>query len=174
MTNDWPDKNNRELWEINGFIKHYKKPPNGKAFEIVGQNLSDKAGPDYVVKDIVTGECFGIELTAVYLDDRSVPDVHIKGCDGLEEIPYEPDEVEEYKKRILESIAKKVQKAAKYDKKFPLMLSVYVNEYISIYMDGGDFQSLVTENESLFDGMQPFSEIVFWPLPNEEVFSVRP
>jgi hypothetical protein len=174
MTKDWPNKDNRELLEVNGFIKNYKKLPNGKAFEIVGKNLPNKAGPDYIVKDIVNGDYFGIELTSVYLDDRSVPDVHMKDHDGPVEIPYEPDEIEKYKKHILEKIAKKVKKAAKYDKKFPLILSVYVNEYISIYMDREDYQSLFDENESLFDGMQPFSEIVFWPLPDEGVFSVRP
>jgi hypothetical protein len=174
MARDWPNTEKSEEFEIDKFIKHYKKLPTGKSFEVVGRGDANYAGPDYVLKDVGTGEFFGVELISVYLDDRSVPDVHMKGCDGLEEISYAPDEVEEYKKRILESIAKKIQKAAKYDKKFPLILSVYVNEYISIHMDREDFQSLVTENETLFDGMQPFSEIVFWPLPNEGVFSVRP
>jgi len=172
MKNDWPDTNNSERWEINEFIKHYKKLPSGKAFEIVGKNPSDEAGPDYVVKDIVTRDCFGIELTSVYLDDRSVPDVHVKS--GKIEIPYEPHKIEEYKKRILEAVTEKIRKAEKYDKRFPLILSVYVNEYVSIHMNEEDFQSLVDANEGLFDRMLPFSEIVFWPLPNEWVFSVKP
>lgn len=127
-------------------------------------------------KDTKTEKCFGVELMSVYLDDRSVPDVHMKVINGseLKMIPCETNKIEEYKERMLEAVAEKISKAVKYDKSFPLILSVYVNEYISIFMDERKFQSLVEANESLFDSMEPFSEIVFWPLPNGGVFSVKP
>ena len=121
-------------------------------------------------KDTKTEKCFGVELMSVYLDDRSVPDVHMKVINGseLKMIPCETNKIEEYKERMLEAVAEKISKS------FPLILSVYVNEYISIFMDERKFQSLVEANESLFDSMEPFSEIVFWPLPNGGVFSVKP
>ena len=127
-------------------------------------------------KDTKTEKCFGVELMSVYLDDRSVPDVHMKVINGSEltMIPCETNKIEDYKERMLEAVAEKISKAVKYDKSFPLILSVYVNEYISIFMDERKFQSLVEANESLFDSMEPFSEIVFWPLPNGGVFSVKP
>jgi len=176
MTCDWPNTEESEGFEIDEFIKHYKKLQSGKSFAVVGRGDSNFAGPDYVVKDAETEKCFGVELMSVYLDDRSVPDVHKKVINGSEltKIPCETHKIEEYEKRLLEAVAEKISKAAKYDKKFPLILSVYVNEYISIFMDERRFQHLVDVNQSLFDGMAPFSEIVFWPLPNGGVFSVRP
>jgi hypothetical protein len=49
-----------------------------------------------------------------------------------------------------------------------------VNEYISIYFEDDDLEELVKENERVFDSMHPFTEIVFWNLPNDGVFSVKP
>jgi hypothetical protein len=61
-----------------------------------------------------------------------------------------------------------------YDITKSLILSVYVNEYISIYLEVSEFDDLTRSNEDLFDEMTPLVEIVFWPLPDVRVFSVRP
>jgi hypothetical protein len=37
-----------------------------------------------------------------------------------------------------------------------------------------EWEKFVRDNESSFDGCHPFSEIVFWNLPNDMVFGVRP
>ena len=176
MANNWPNKKEREGFEIDEFIDSYRKLPDGRSFEVIGRGDLNYAGPDYVVKDTKTGEFFGVELTSVYLDDRSVPDVHMKVIDGDDpiKIPCQTHKIKEYEKRLLEVISEKMQKAERYDRSFPLVLSVYVNEYISSFMDAKKFQSLVNANESLFDSMEPFSEIVFWPLPNGGAFSVKP
>jgi len=174
MTKDWPNKEEREGFEINKFIESYKKLPSDRSFKIVGRGDLRFAGPDYVVEDAKTGEYFDIELVSVYLDDRSVPDVHMKSSEEMVPIPYDEGEVENYKRKLVQAIREKIEKAILYDKRYPLILSVYVNEYISIHMDREDFESLVRANEGPFDRMQPFSEIVFWPLPDEGVFSVRP
>jgi|Deesub1362A_J573_1020465.scaffolds.fasta_scaffold00087_19 hypothetical protein len=168
---NWPNKNFRENYEINEFLKYYKRLPHGRNFEIVKK--SEK--PDYILRDINSNEHFGVELTSVYLSDRSVPDVHmIRQENGPVPIPYDPAEVEQYKRQLLESITEKINKAATYyDTSFPLILSVYVNEYIRVHIDKDDWQSFVKENEQVFDQMSPFCEIVFWPVQNG-LFSVEP
>lgn len=174
MTKDWPNKGEREKFEIKEFIKFYKELPNGKSFKIIERGDIKYSGPDYIVQEIVTGKHFGIELMSVYLNDRSVPDVHMKSSKEMVPIPYDEGEVENYKRKLVQAIREKIKKAILYDKRYPLILSVYVNEYIRIHMDRKGFESLVRANDGLFDRMQPFNEIVFWPLPDEGVFSVRP
>jgi len=167
----WLSKGKREDFEIKGFINAYCKLPHGRKFDIVRKEEK----PDYVVRDIETGEQFGVELTSVYLNNRSVPDVHMRYHVDPVEIPYNREEIEVYKIRIIETILDKIKKAQKeYDTSLPLILSIYVNEYISIYMDDKEWQSLVNQYEDIFDAMSPFVEIVFWPLPNDGVFSVKP
>jgi hypothetical protein len=170
----WPNKEEREGFEINKFIESYKKLPSGRSFNVVGRGDLHFAGPDYVVEDAKTGEYFGVELVSVYLNDRSVPEVHMKSAKGMVPIPDDEGEVENYKGRLVQAIREKIEKAISYDKRYPLILSVYVNEYISIYMNREDFESLVRANGGLFDEMRPFSEIVFWSLPDGGVFSVKP
>jgi hypothetical protein len=65
---DWPNKNEREEYEIYNFIEHYKKLP---------QRIEKREKPDYFAKIQNRDVCFGVELTSVYLSDRSVPDEHI-------------------------------------------------------------------------------------------------
>ena len=171
MTSTWPNKNSREQFEINEFIVAYEKLEHGRTFEII----SKREGPDYFVKDIKSEEIFGIELTSVYSDDRSVPDVHKKPVNGIEEIPFDHSDLKEYQERLIETIIKKVSKAREcYDTTYPLILSIYVNEYISIYIRERHLQELTKRHEKVFDDMAPFSEVVLWSLPNDEVFSVRP
>jgi hypothetical protein len=131
------------------------------------------------VKDVATRERFGVELTSVYLTDRSVPDEHIPPRPAhlfTSGIPYDEVELGRYKHRLLDAIADKVKKAkVGYDLSYPLILSIYANEYRKIFLDELlEWEQLVRDNESLFDNCYPFSEIVFWNLPNEMVFGVRP
>ena len=85
MSKNWPRKAERELSEIEGFIQAYGRLTSGRHFEIVDE--SEK--PDYIVKDTSTGKIFGVELTSVYMDDRSVPDEHIPTHEGMVDIPYD-------------------------------------------------------------------------------------
>jgi hypothetical protein len=171
MTSAWPNKNSREQFEINEFIVEYKKLDHGRTFEV----MTKRERPDYFVKDIQSEEIFGIELTSVYSDDRSVPDVHKKPVNGIEEIPFDHSDLKEYQERLIEAISKKVSKARKcYDTTYPLILSIYVNEYISIYIRERHLQELAKRHKNVFDDMAPFSEVVLWSLPNDAVFSIRP
>lgn len=165
----WLSKNEREDFEIQGFIDAYSKLPHGRTFTI--ECVRDK--PDRIVKDTKSNERFGVELTSVYLDDRSVPDKHMKR--NSDTIPFNSGEIEAYEKRIIAAVKDKVHKAKKgYDTSFPIILSVYVNEYISIHMGEKYWRSFAKRNDLQFDSIAPFAEVVFWPLPNNIVVSVRP
>jgi hypothetical protein len=69
----WPLKAEREDYEIRGFIHHYVRLPHRRRLEVVER----REKPDFFLRDLATGEHLGVELTSVYLSDRSVPDQHI-------------------------------------------------------------------------------------------------
>lgn len=168
-TMNWPQKDAREEYEIDGFIRAYKYLPHGREFMI--KSKGEK--PDYILEDAKTHDLWGVELTSVYLNDRSVPDAHINGGD-IKGIPYCENSIQEYKARIFQSITEKVEKAkAGYDLKWPLILSVYVNEYISIHMGEDAWNSFAKEHDDFWDLMSPFAEVVFWSLPNGGAFSIK-
>jgi len=159
----WPTKKEREDLEIQDFIKEYKRLPHGRSFVV------EEAGesPDRIVRDINTNEKFGIELTSVYSNDRSVPDTHMQEEGSF--VPFKNSEIEQYEKRILGSVIDKVCKARHhYKKEFPLILSVYVNEYISLRMGLEYWKTFASRYNNLFDCVTPFEEIVFWPLPSPD------
>lgn len=77
------------------------------------------------------------------------------------------------KQRLVEAVQKKIRAARLgYDTSLPLILSVYVSEYIAIYLRVSDLEELVRGHGSVFEDIAPLSELVFWNLPNDEVFSV--
>lgn len=167
----WPNKAEREQFEISKFISAYARLPKGHSFVV----YSKQETPDYFLKDNATGEIFGIELTSVYLNDRSVPDQHMTSMHGGVEIPYDAAAIQNHNSRLMKSIEAKIQKARKhFDRSYPLILAVYINEYISIYMEETDWEDLVQANESFFDNIEPFSEIVLWNLANESAMSIVP
>lgn len=166
MKNKFPP--NREEYEIEKFICYYKNFSHGRSFEIIENK---RESPDYIVKDIKDGSCFGIELTSVYIDDRSVPDRHL--VEGLLTIPYDRKNIEKYKARLLDSIQKKIVKAQKhYSLEYPLILSVYVNEYEKLFMDKQDWLIFIMENAAFFENISPFREVVFWPICGGRALSV--
>ena len=90
----WPKKNEREEFEINKFIEAYARLPGSPSLAVV----SKREKPDYLVKD-GAGVEIGVELTSVYIDDRSVPDVHMQDEPGIVEIPYSKEMLAAYGKR---------------------------------------------------------------------------
>lgn len=168
---NWPKKDEREKLEIDGFIEAYKELINGR--RLIVESKREK--PDYFLKDPLTDEIIGVELTSVYLSDRSVPDEHMKVRPTGTEIPYEPQAIEDYKERILEKIEEKVQKAQKgYDTTHRLILAIYPNEYLVIHIDPEDWARFVEENNCFFDNISPFSEVVLWSLQNNKAISILP
>lgn len=156
-------------------MRHYTHLPQPRIFEIVER----REKPDFFLRDTATDEFFGVELTSVYLTDRSVPDEHISPIPvhlTTLGIPHNDAEITQYKARLVQAVADKVAKAQHgYDLRYPLILSIYVNEYRAIFLDTpSHWEQFVHDNNVLFDRCHPFSEIVFWSLPNDMVLSVRP
>ena len=153
----WPNKDGREEYEINWFIKVCARLPGAIEFEVVSKGEK----PDYIVRDRNSGKKFGVELTSVYLNDRSVPDVHKKGADG--DIQWDEKLMERYAKRLISAVIDKVCKARNgYDKSYPLILAIFMNEYISIYLRGAKLEEFVQKYKAVFESAHPFTEVVFW------------
>jgi len=171
---EWPDKQSREQFEITRFVEAYARLPGSPQLTI----LVKSERPDFVVRETATGREFGVELTSVYFDDRSVPDVHkVDGhpADEPVPIPFDKNELERYQQRLLSAIQDKIRKArGGYDTTRPLILAIYVNEYIGVYLGRPELEVFVRRYESIFDAMAPFAEVVFWNLRNGDVFRVRP
>jgi len=165
----WPRKEERESLEVEGFIESYSRLPHGRKLVV----LSRGECPDYLLVDQDSEEMFGVELTSVYLDDRSVPDKHMSEQEGAVFIEDNPLALEKYKERLVDKVSEKIAKAEKYSKTFPLILSVYVNEYISIYLTPEEMDQMVSKHRMIFDKIAPFSEVVFWSSPNDSVYSVK-
>jgi hypothetical protein len=167
MKIDWPNKAEREGWEIEQFIYYYSLfHPDSKLIITESREM-----PDYFVCDELTKTLYGVELTSVYIDNLSVPEYHIKSNESEVEVPYSKEALGEYIKRILEHIQSKIQKAKKhYDQSHPLILSVYVNEYISLYIRRQHLQEMIDNNSHIFDGMTPFVEMILWPLPSPDEY----
>lgn len=168
---EWPKKADREKFEIAGFIEAYSRLPG--APQLAEFSKSEK--PDYIVREAISGREFGVELTSVYLDDRSVPDVHMRDEPGVTDIPYDKNLIAKYGDRLIAAIMEKICKARNgYDTTRPLILAIYVNEYIGIYLGKSELDTLVHQYSGLFDAMSPFVEVVFWNLGNGGAFRVRP
>lgn len=175
MKIEWPNKYKREASEIELFIFYYSQFTHGRELKII----SKQEMPDYVVCDRQTKDKFGVELTSVYKDAHSVPEVHKKYKEGVIHVPYSKNELDQYVQRLIDAIRSKIKKAQKhYNQSYPLLLSVYVNEYISLYIRQRHLQKMVDENSSIFDQMSPFVEIILWPLPSSDdspdAMSIRP
>lgn len=170
----WPDKQSREQFEITEFVEAYARLPGSPHLAIVGRGER----PDFIVAETATGREFGVELTSVYIDDRSVPDAHMvdgEPADELVPIPFDKTELERYQGRLLSAIQDKTRKARSgYDTTRPLILAIYVNEYIGIYLGKSELDDFVRRHEPIFDAMAPFVEVVFWNLGNGEIFCVKP
>ncbi len=172
MGKNWPRKDERELLEIEEFIQTYGRLTSGRHFEII--NKSER--PDYIVKDTSTGNIFGVELTSVYMDRRSVPDKHIPTDEEPVDIPSDHQELDDYLDRLADAVKVKIAKAREgYDTSRPLILSVYVNEYIALHIRERHLKEMVKRYPGVFDDMSPFLEVVFWPpFVDYGVFHVHP
>ena len=163
----WPNKAAREQYEIAGFITAY--------FRLCGLAYAVEAKrekPDYWLT-CPEAEPLGVELTSVYLDDRSVPDRHMV-TKQLSHIPDDPETISRYLRRLAEAVRDKARKAAAgYDRTRRLVLSVYVNEYESIYLEPTDLAAMMRAHSECFRFTALFSEVVFWNLQDGEAYRVR-
>jgi hypothetical protein len=168
----WPNKEERENWEIGQFIAHYQKATGSTGFSI----HTNREKPDYVLISDATQEKIGVELTSVYLSDTSVPDNHMPLSmkkKPNKEIPYNPDDVELYQERVLKAIESKDDKALKgYSRDHPLVLSIYINEYIAIHIEHEDWTAFF-ERSGFHVKNTIFKAILLWPLPGDSQYLMR-
>ena len=166
---NWPKKEQREKFEIDGFIEAFQLVPPHHSLTI----LSKGEKPDYIVRDQKSGLKFGVELTSVYLDDRSVPDAHIPDFDEKDPYPQDESQIPAYMARLADAVREKIKRAKSgYDLTRQLILSIYVNEYVSIFMTETDWRNLTRDFSAVFGNLHPFEQVVFWKLANNHVFSV--
>jgi len=161
----WPSKAAAERWEIEAFLAHYSRLPDGRMLEV----MTKRERPDWVVRDLATRELLGVELTSVYRDDRSVPDLHQR--DGMLRIPFLKREMAAYGKRLAATVKKKARLArAGYDTSLPLILSICA--YVTIHMGESDWHDAVRAHNETFDDLWRFTELVIWPLVNGGVLRI--
>ena len=161
----WPGKEKRAKYEIDQFLRFYKQLTS-KQFAIMNPN--GKMDFDFIIQDVSTQQEIGVELTSVYIDDRSVPDVHMSNTE-MTEITYDSGQIQKYLIRIEEQIRRKIKQYAKRKTQMPLVLSVYANEYVSIYVDDDQWINLGQRIQGL---MVPFETVIVWPLPNQKALVV--
>lgn len=169
QTVNWPKKEQRERLEVEGFLEASRQLSPHRGLSV----LSKGEKPDYVLRDETSGQEFGLELTAVYLDDRSVPDAHIPGFHENDPYPQDESQTPKYLARLADAVQGKIDRAKSvYDLTRPLILSVYVNEYVSIFMTETDWRHLTQDFSAVFGNLHPFEQVIFWKLANNHVFSV--
>jgi len=56
-----------------------------------------------------------------------------------------------------------------------LILSIYLNEYLTLLATAEEWVELLRVHKETFDDIAPFIEIALWPLSrNDEILSVKP
>lgn len=156
MIPTWPPRTHREQYEIDQFVHQYCRL-TGRHLQIISR--AEK--PDFIVRDCLTGEELGVELTSVYVTDTEVPDEHLVPGDRW--LPYSRERVHLYEERLTQAILSKISKAKTgYDITRRLLLSVYANGHDSIYVDWSNF---LGQLRSQIRSIDPFEGILFWPLP---------
>jgi hypothetical protein len=164
----WPAKEERQQIEFELFRRGYGTLERGSDIDL----LQWREKPDCEVRDVETGEIFGVELTAVYLNKRRVESYRR----GLVKVPkQEQTLIETYQGRLLEAVREKVEKARSGYKIYPRMiLAIYVGDIFAIHMGReDDWRRFHDRHREVFDSVSPFSEVVFFNLANNAVFSVR-
>ncbi|HEV7506501.1 MAG TPA: hypothetical protein VGS07_16490 [Thermoanaerobaculia bacterium] len=165
----WPSKTERERWEIGEFLDIYRRLPHGLDLEL----MEERDKPDFFVQEVGGNRRFGVEVTSVYLNDRSVPDAHMNDSFDWLNLQCDREQLELYESRLAQAVGEKVALAKReYDTRYPLLLSVYVNEYISKFITKDRWYKFRQDHNVLLGNTDPFIEVLFWNLPNNGAFSI--
>jgi hypothetical protein len=164
----WPSRDERQQIELVTLIKGYRTLGWGGEIELVKW----RERPDCEVRDVKTGQVFGLELTSVFLDDKRVESFR---RDGIK-IPYPTSGLLDiYQARLIQKVREKVEKARSgYEIYSRMMLSIYVADVIAIHLKFiEDWHNFHEYYRSDFENIQPFSEVVFCNLANGEIFATK-
>ena len=156
---DWPPaKEGREDKELEYCLQSWAvADPALDRDDLVCVGRGDK--PDRVVRNRRTGEEYGVELTAVYLDDRSANDNHRMVKSQMAPLlSRDPVEIDAYLHCIARRFQEKVRKAHNYDQRRDLILAMYLNEYIDL---GSKVLERFVRQHPAFQNIAPFVRIVF-------------
>lgn len=165
----WPAKDEREKWETEKAIYYLSAKPGFGNLKV----KSKRERPDYEVEELGTGRLIGVELTSVYVSDKSVVERHMEPKNKWLPPNYEIRQA--YFDRIIRAITKKVALAKSgYNVYETMVLSMYINEYEDIYNDMSDWKKWAKENDDTLDKISPFTHIIFWPLVNNSSFLLYP
>ena len=161
LYHDWPlNKEEREDKELEYCFQSWSARDSSLDYgDLVSVDRGEK--PDRIIRNQKTGKEYGVELTAVYLDDRSVMDHHRMLTS--EEEPWfihDPAKVRAYLHCIVRRVQEKVRIAQNYDNQRDLILAVYLNEPILSQYFTRELQDFIREHQA-FRSIDPFVRIVF-------------
>ena len=164
----WPGKEERAKYEIAQFLRYYSQVTS-KQLIVKEIRSKTKTEPKFIIQDALTQQEIAVELTSVYLDDRSVPDVHMSNI-KTNTISDDPVQIAKYLTRVEEQIVRKAKLFSRQKNSMPLMLSVYANEYISILIEEEQWDAI---GKRVSVRMAPFEMIIVWPLVDQTVMVVE-
>jgi hypothetical protein len=181
----WPKKVERERQELRWFLRDYAKLSWSPPVSVERWPSDDNTSPDAVLRNLRDGGLVGVELTSVYVSDKSVPRVHQAPMPpmtldenlqrngeryGAETIG---NEIERYRKRLVAQVRRKLTK--RYAPCDNLILGVFVAEtYLALYFSGrSQWLEWSEQFRREVASILPFSEIVLFGLANEHVLGMR-
>ncbi len=152
------DKQMREHCEIQLFLDEYNTITIGAPW--TAHEHRDR--PDWVIFSHALNQYRLVELTSVYLHDNSVEKEHRVRHERPIPIPYDQIKLETYKNRIVRSVARKCATfAGKFEGQIAI-LSLYLNEYIAIYLSREELIELATLRFPQIADSGPFNQIILW------------
>ena len=161
LYHDWPlNKEEREDKELEYCFRTWSASDSSLDYGDLAC-VSRGERPDRIIRNQKTGKEYGVELTAVYLDDRSVIDHHrMVKSEAKSWFIHDPTKVRAYLHRVAKEVQEKVSKAQGYDNQRDLILAVYLNEPILSQYFTRELQDFIREHQA-FRSIDPFVHIVF-------------
>ena len=156
----WPSKKDREDKELEYFFRSWIASDSSLSDgDLVCVDSRER--PDRIVRNRKTGREYGVELTSVYLDDKSVIDHHRLLTSRMDrELLLYPEDARKYRHCIAKKVREKIDKAQSYDNQRDLILAVYLNELV-LYQDFEDELRNFMRRDPAFRDVAPFVRIVF-------------
>ena len=161
LYHDWPlNKEEREDKELEYCFQSWSARDSSLDYgDLVSVDRGEK--PDRIIRNQKTGKEYGVELTAVYLDDTSVIDHHrMVKSEAKSWFIHEWAQIQDYLHCIARRVEEKVSNAQGYDNQRDLILAVYLNERILSQYFTRELQDFIREHQA-FRCIDPFVRIVF-------------
>lgn len=152
------DTDEREAMEVELFLSEYNVIEPGGPWIV----LSHEDRPDFRIISETRGEERRVEITLVYLNNKSVIREHVRRMNGPIPIPYDAGKVERYKRQLVQAVETKCHRFKRGFGTNLAILSLYLNDYIAIYLAEEDLLELLLLHLPRVAGSGPFNQIVLW------------